>query len=96
MTTTMMSTEFVVMTSNAKMPTSVRSRYINVAVCEVERGVYPKMISERARGMVRIVKQWAPAHVGTTERSASAHAIAEANKLCAELNSGMAPIQPER
>jgi hypothetical protein len=47
-------TEFIVMTAAAAMPASVRARYGKVAVCEVIAGVRPKMISERAKGMVRI------------------------------------------
>lgn len=44
-------TEFIVMTATESMPS-----YGKVAVVEVEDGVVPKMITERALGLVKIVE----------------------------------------
>ena len=41
----------------------------------------PAMISERARGVVRIVATWERRHVGSTERCAYIRAIGEAQSL---------------
>jgi hypothetical protein len=80
-----MKTEFIVMTASAQMPASCKGRYGKVAVCEVAKGVWPKMISERARGMVRIVSLQQPLHMGG-ERSAFAIAKADAERLVKGLN----------
>ncbi len=80
-------TEFIVMTAAAKMPLSVHARYMKVAVCEVEVGIRPKMISERARGMVRIVSLQDKLHAGQGgPRTAYALAKADAERLCRGLN----------
>ena len=82
-----MRTEFIVMTAAAKMPSSVRARYRKVAVCEVEHGVKPKMISERAKGTVRIVSLADKLHAGQGgPRTAYALAKVDAERLCAGLN----------
>ena len=57
-------TEFIVMTAAAQMPASCRGRYMKIAVCEVVHGVLPKRISERAKGMVRIVTFVDKLHAG--------------------------------
>ena len=90
----MKTTEFIVMTANAQMLSSVRSRYMKVAVCEVEAGVRPKMISERAKGMVRIVTFADKLHAGQGgPRTAYAIAKADAERLCAGLNLEAAMIR---
>lgn len=76
---------FIVMTASAKMPSSSRGIYRRVAVVETD-GTQPKMISERARGCVRIVETWERCHVGKTERSAYARALKAATALAEELN----------
>jgi hypothetical protein len=82
-----MRTEFIVMTAAAQMPASCRGRYGKVAVCEVETGVRPKMISARAKGMVRIVSLADKLHAGQGgPRTAYALAKADAERLCAGLN----------
>jgi hypothetical protein len=65
------------------------SGYIKVAVVEVEAGFEgePKMISERAKGVVRIVEEWGPCNLGKTEKSEGRIALAEATALCVRLNS---------
>ena len=79
-------TEFVVMTASECMPSSCWGKYGKVAVVEIEEDADPKMISERARGVVRIVETWRRLNVGTTERCAFQKALAEANELCDKLN----------
>ena len=86
-----MGARFIVMTSSASMPASVKSPYRHVAVVETD-GTVPKMISERARGMVRIVERWGPAFVGRTERCAYQVALREAEAIAAELNAACVPV----
>jgi hypothetical protein len=84
----MTATRFIVMEASAKVAGKARQfgRYIHVAVCEVEDGTTPAMISERAKGMVRIVWDSGAVAVGKTERSAAHRARAEAAAMCAEMN----------
>ena len=77
---------YIVMTASAKMPSSCKGQYRRVAVVEAEPGVVPAMISERAKGLVRIVQTWEACSVGKTERSAFARAKAEADAMAARLN----------
>lgn len=88
-------TEFIVKTASACMPSSCWGRYGKIAVMEVlkDRGLdEPKMISERARGAVRVVKVWDRLHVGKTERCEFAKALKEASALAAELNGEEAEV----
>lgn len=79
---------FIVKTSSAKMPNSCWGRYGHVAVLEVEDGVKDvKMISERARGVVRVVQVWRKRYVGGS-RSAFALAEAAAQLMSDRLNRG--------
>lgn len=55
--------------------------YRNVAVLEVEPGAAPKMISERARGVVRIIAHYGPQNVGKTKRCAYERTLAKAKNL---------------
>jgi hypothetical protein len=84
-----MKTNFIVMTAAAKMPSSCKGHYRKVAVCEVEVGKQPAMISERARGMVRIVELWDRLNVGGP-KSAYQLALVDAQRMAIELN-GRAP-----
>ena len=79
-------TVYVVRVSSANMPGSCWGKYAHVAVMEVAPGTMPTMISERAKGVVRIVRAWRSRNVGTTERCAFRRALAEANELAAKLN----------
>jgi hypothetical protein len=83
-----MNTEFIVMTASEKMPSSCWGKYGRVAVVEVEEGLddTPKMISERAKGVVRIVENWRRLNVGKTDKCAFRLAEEEAYELCAKLN----------
>lgn len=80
-------THYIVMTSSAHMPSSCMGRYKNVAIVEVENeNTVPKMISERARGVVRIVRHYGPQSVGKTARCAFERALREARSECDHLN----------
>jgi len=82
-----MNTEFIVMSATAQMPASNRfGKYGKVALCEVEEGVTPKMISERARGMVRIVDLRDRLFWGSTPRCAFQKALNELTARAAQLN----------
>ena len=81
--------KYVVMTSSAHMPSSCWGVYRNVAVVEVAEGcLYPAMISERARGVVRIVRHYGPQNVGKSERCAFQRTMREPNALANQLNGG--------
>jgi hypothetical protein len=82
---------WIVMTSSAKMPTSVKSPYRNVAVVKLSqeytaRDLKPKMISIYARGVVRL-HHLGHHHAGrTVKASAYERALAEAQRRAFELN----------
>lgn len=80
---------FIVMTASAQVPASWRGIHRRVAVVELEPGFegLPAMISERAKGVVRIVDAWEKLRVGKTARSEYARALVEAEALAAQLNS---------
>lgn len=83
----MSNTHFIVQTAAANMPTSCWGTYRRVAVLEVDRPLKEvSMISERAKGCVRVVETWERLNVGTTDRCAYAKALAAAEALAAELN----------
>jgi len=81
-------TEFIVMTASAKMPSSCKGVYRKVAILEVEIGVEPKMISERAKGVVRLVALEDKLHAGRERGRGTAYskALENAKRLCAALN----------
>jgi len=80
------------MTATAKMPTTCKGRYRRVAVCLVaDPQNPPAMISDRARGMVEIVRTYERLHAGTSGgNTAYARAMAEAAEYAATLNAGAA------
>ena len=75
---------FTVMTS-AGGSRRGHGNYRNVAVVEY-RGEVPKMISPRARGMVRVVRHYGSHYVGRTARCAYHVTLEEARALAQELN----------
>jgi hypothetical protein len=79
---------FVVKVSAACMPSSCWGRYVRVGLLEVDPHAVPEcgisMISERARGVVRVVRTWERRHA-TGRRCAAALAIEEATELADEL-----------
>lgn len=81
---------YVVMTSSAHMPQSCKGTYRRVAVVRVlyydwNRGVKPAMISDRARGVSRVI-DLGKHSVGKTARCAYQQALVRAEELAAELN----------
>jgi hypothetical protein len=78
-----MQTELIVMTSSAKVAGKARKygRYRNVAVVEVEAGKRPSMISERARGLIRIVWHSGSRSVGKTDKCQYAAALRHAEEI---------------
>lgn len=79
-------TEYVMKISCAKMPANCWGSYKNVAVMEVKKGTKPRMISERANGVVRVVRVFGPSNVGTTSRCGHQQDILAAKILIDELN----------
>jgi hypothetical protein len=83
----MRKTEYIVMTSSAKMPSSCWGRYQNVAIVEVEAGTKcPAMISERARGVVRIVHHYGPQFHGKSQNCNYYRTLLAATAEAARLN----------
>lgn len=83
---------YMVLTATENMPSSCWGRYGRVAVVEVDESklrdgdTCPRMISERAKGVVRIVAQWRRLNIGTTARCAYHSARSEADALIRELS----------
>lgn len=88
---------WIVMTSAAKMPTSCWGQYRNVALVHIDQhytatGKIPAIISERARGVVRLstmasaVIRLGHHNVGSTERCAYRRAIVLAEQRAQRLN----------
>jgi len=81
----------IVMTSSAKMPASCKGRYGNVAVVQLTqeytaKNARPVMISDRAKGVLRVVWRSGPRNVGLTERCGFQRALAEAERYAEMLN----------
>jgi len=81
---------WIVMVSSAHMPNSCWGRYGNVALVQLNqeytaRGLWPKMISSRARGVLRVIHM-GKHHVGSTERCAFNRIVLRAEKRADELN----------
>jgi len=71
------------------MPSSWKGVYRDVAVVETDGGAdVPAMISERARGVVRIVRHWSRCHAGRHSAGNTAYdrACRTAHALCEHLN----------
>ena len=82
-------TKFIVKSSTARMPPACWGTYRRVAVLEVVADApEPRMISERARGVVAVVRTWERRSVGSTARCAYQVAMGEAAELAAKLNEG--------
>ena len=81
---------WIVMTACAAMPQSCKGRYRRVVLVQLNQhfaahGLRPAMISERARGVLRIVDM-GKHNVGVTDRCAYARRLAEAERRAYELN----------
>ena len=80
-------TRFIVLTAAAKVSGAAKKgHYKRIAVVEAEGDTVPAMISERAKGLVRVVQTWERLSVGKTDRCAYAVALVEATALAASLN----------
>ena len=80
-------THYIAKTATAQMPNSCWGRYGKVGVIEVEDGVEDvAMISDRARGVIRVVEVWDRQFWGKSNRCAFAIACREAEGLAANLN----------
>jgi hypothetical protein len=82
---------FIVMSAAASMPNSCWGRYGRVAVVELapawaEAGDRPLRISERTKGVARIVATWERQHIGRTPRGAFQRAMVEAQEMAERLN----------
>lgn len=89
---------WTVMTSAARMPNNCWGKYRNVALVQLNQhytanGYTPRMISTRARGVLR-VEEMGHFHVGTTDRCAYERALQEALRRAEELNTA-APLAQE-
>lgn len=76
--------------SRAAMPASCwgGGSYYRIGILEVEKWApYPAMISDHARGVIRVVRTWERLYRGTTDRCAFGRAYAEAEALLEELES---------
>ena len=82
-----MISEFIVMTaaSHGLNGSGYAGRFGKVALCEVEAGTRPKMISARALGMVRIIELHDHLYRGGP-KSGYATTLEYAKRKCAELN----------
>lgn len=74
---------WIVMTSAAHMPNSVRSRYRNVALIKLtaeyaRKGLRPAMISSRARGVETLI-HYGHHYVGRTDKAAYQRTLAKAS-----------------
>lgn len=90
---------FIVASSAAKMPVKCWGRYRRVAVPEVTSAdVRPAMISERARGVVRIVATWERLHAGRPGRGRTAYdrALRDAAAMADRLNAAAGNVLPAR
>jgi hypothetical protein len=77
---------FIVQTATAKMPSRCKGQYRRVAVIEVKPGITEvAMISNHARGVVRVVETWERLHAQGV-RTAYAKALVEAATMAALLN----------
>ena len=82
-------THYITQTATAHMPTNCWGRYGKVGVLEVEDGIdRVSMISDRARGAIRVVEVWDRQFWGKSNRCAFAIACREAEALAASLNGG--------
>ena len=83
---------YIVVEKSAKMPTSCWGRYVRLGLLVVDPAEIPeggpRMISDRARGVVRVVTTRERCHVGRTDRCAAARARAELEDLAGRLNAG--------
>lgn len=79
---------YIIRISTAKMPINVKAPYKRIALIEVEPGIESvSMISERAKGVKRIVRTWERLHA-RGKNTAYARAMVEAQAELVALNAG--------
>jgi hypothetical protein len=83
---------FVVKTSSSRLGNNCYGKYANVAVIETDGITKPKMISERPKGVIRIIRKETNCNMGTTLRSSFGQACEYAVDLCEFLNSLPVPV----
>lgn len=76
---------WIVMTSAAKMPSSCRGKYRNVALVEIEDIDNPPATIREQRGVLRI-QHWGAHNVGKTDRCAYRRMLANAETVAAMRN----------
>jgi hypothetical protein len=85
---------YIVQDAAAAMPSSCKGRYRRVAVLLVEDGYeHVSMISQHARGVIRVVQTWEKRNVGKTERCAFERAYTEAVEMAKTLNNRLGAKQ---
>ena len=79
--------KYLVMMKSARVPGNYKGEYVRVGVVELEDGFEgePKMLTERAKGIKRIVKTWERLNKGKTRRCAAAIALKQAQDLAVKL-----------
>ncbi len=82
------SPRFITMTASCTPASSCNYPYRRHAVVELDPGFVgrPRQISDRARGIRRIIQRWENCCVGKTRYCASRVAATEAQDLCENLN----------
>lgn len=83
--------EFIVKTARASAGSGYHGRSRKVALCEVEKGVVPKMISERAKGMVFIWELHNHLRKGWS-KDGYENTLAKVTARCARLNAELARL----
>ena len=88
-----MTNQWVVLSSSARMPSSCKGNYRNVALVKLtidfaEAGKRPAILTERADGCIRII-HLGRYHVGGTRRGAFQRAVADAEVRADRLNAGL-------
>jgi hypothetical protein len=75
--------KYMVLTASTTPASSCRGTYARVGLVELEPGFVgrPKMISERARGVLQVVETWENCNVGKTDRCAFSRAKIEAEEM---------------
>lgn len=77
--------KYVILTSQAKMPSSCWGKYGRVAILEIKEGMKaPRIITDRAKSVIRIVRTWENRFCGKTNKSAFYKALEEAQKIVNE------------
>lgn len=79
---------YIVMTSAAKMPTSVKALYRNVAIVEWDGINKPKQIHPNHKAVLSIPYFWGKLFVGKTNKCAYTKRLCEAHTTAEIMNSG--------